>query len=81
MSGVSLASLLPKRARVPFLKIDCEGCEWVALADRAIKRVDRIAGEYHGHPGPDGLRDLLGKTHDLTITPEGACGMFTAVKR
>ena len=79
--GVSLASLLPKRGRVPFLKIDCEGCEWVALADPAIKRVDRIAGEYHGHPGPDGLHALLAATHDLEVRPEGACGMFTAVAR
>jgi FkbM family methyltransferase len=78
--GVSLRSLLPK-GRAVFLKIDCEGCEWVALADPAIKRIDVIAGEYHGHPGPDGLEALLGKTHVVTHTPEGACGMFRAVKR
>lgn len=79
--GVSLKSLLPKRGRVPFLKIDCEGCEWVALADPAVKRIDVIAGEYHGHPGPDGLESMLGSTHVVTHTPEGACGMFRAVIR
>jgi len=79
--GVSLSTILPKRGRVPFLKIDCEGCEWVALTDPAVARVVRIAGEYHGHPGPEGLAALLSETHDLTVTPDGACGMFTAVKR
>jgi FkbM family methyltransferase len=78
--GVSLRSLLPK-GRAAFMKIDCEGCEWVALKDPAVKRIDVIAGEYHGHPGPDGLEALLGKTHIVTHTPEGACGMFRAVKR
>jgi FkbM family methyltransferase len=79
--GVSLKSLMPKGERVPFLKIDCEGCEWVALKDPAVKRIDRIAGEYHGFPGPDGLNEYLGATHTIDIRPEGACGMFTAVKR
>jgi FkbM family methyltransferase len=79
--GVSLKSLMPKGERVPFLKIDCEGCEWVALKDPAVKRIDRIAGEYHGFPGPDGLEAMLGKTHVVTHVPEGACGMFRAVKR
>jgi FkbM family methyltransferase len=79
--GVTLRSLLPKRGRVPFLKIDCEGCEWIALADPGVKRIDRIVGEYHGHPGPDGLAALLGKTHTVTTQPNGACGMFQAVAR
>ena len=79
--GVTLASLMPKRARVPFLKIDCEGCEWIALADPAVRRIDRIAGEYHGHPGPDGLAALLGATHTLSIVEDGACGIFRAVRR
>jgi FkbM family methyltransferase len=90
--GVSLKSLLPKgraaflksllpKGRAAFLKIDCEGCEWVALKDPAVKRIDVIAGEYHGHPGPEGLEAMLGKTHVVTHTPEGACGMFRAVKR
>jgi FkbM family methyltransferase len=78
--GVSLKSLLPK-GRAVFLKIDCEGCEWVALKDPAVKRIDVIAGEYHGHPGPDGLEAMLGKTHVVTHVPEGACGMFRAVRR
>jgi FkbM family methyltransferase len=79
--GLSLSSLMPKRQRVPFMKIDCEGCEWIALADPAVKRIDRIAGEYHGAPGSDGLVGLLGDTHELTITHEGASGMFRAVRR
>jgi FkbM family methyltransferase len=78
--GVSLKSLLPK-GRAVFLKIDCEGCEWVALKDPAVKRIDRIAGEYHGFPGPDGLNEYLGATHTIDIRPEGACGMFTAVRK
>ena len=81
MPGITLGSLMPKRGLVPFMKIDCEGCEWVALTDPAIKRIRRIVGEYHGHPGSDGLRDLLDPTHDMSIEPNGACGIFTATVR
>jgi FkbM family methyltransferase len=79
--GISLSSLVAKRTKVPFLKIDCEGCEWVALTDPLVARIDLIAGEYHGHPGPEGVMDLLGDTHDVNTTPNGACGLFRAVKR
>ena len=78
--GILLTSLVPKRERIPVMKIDCEGCEWVALADKVTRRIDRIVGEYHGHPGPEGLRAMLA-SHDVEVREDGACGMFWAVKR
>lgn len=77
--AVSLTALIPDGAA--YLKIDCEGCEWIALRDRAIAKVDRIAGEYHGFPGPDGLHKYLDKTHDLVIETNGATGLFWATRR
>lgn len=64
-----------------FLKMDCEGCEWIVLRDPAIAKVERIAGEYHGDPGPDGLHKALDKTHDLVIETNGATGLFWASLR
>jgi len=69
---------------VDLAKIDCEGCEWVALASRDARRVRRWVGEYHGPGGDEAtLRRRLGKSYDVTIEPHdhGATGMFTAVRR
>ena len=69
---------------VDLAKIDCEGCEWVALKDPAVSRVRRWVGEYHGPGGTaSGLRRALGKSHRVSVAPheQGATGMFTAVPR
>lgn len=72
------------------LKLDCEGGEWVLLDTgpgargrlrRDLSRVGIIFGEYHGH-GPDRLRALLERTHDVTIlSDDGGTGLFRAVRR
>lgn len=77
----SLASFGP----LDFLKIDCEGGEWTALADpKANARIKVIVGEAHsvrGHQGKD-IIPLLQDTHDVYLTgdPDGTCG-FRAVLR
>jgi FkbM family methyltransferase len=46
--------------RVALLKLDCEGCEWSALAGcTRLGDVDRIALEYHAGGDPAALRQLL----------------------
>lgn len=64
-------------------KIDCEGCEWVALADPAAELVERWVGEYHGGPGAAGVTEAIGATHDVIAAPHdhGATGNFWAVRR
>lgn len=65
------------------VKIDCEGCEWVALAEHGLLASRLIVGEYHGSPGIDGLHAMLDATHVVHATPHdhGATGMFQAVLR
>jgi FkbM family methyltransferase len=71
------------------LKIDCEGCEWTALADPiAVGKVARIVGEWHGHPigkrvrGVPTLRKMIGQTHTVEeIGGQGGIGNFVAVAR
>lgn len=83
--GLSLSAILRKYAidRVALLKIDCEGCEWQFLTDRAIGRVDEIVGEYHSEPAVDGLADLLAATHEVSHLRVDApdFGIFRAVRR
>lgn len=64
-------------------KIDCEGCEWVALRSKDVRRVGRWVGEYHGGGGPAEIRKHLGKTHEVTVEAheQGGTGLFTAVAR
>lgn len=80
---VSLSGLLGDRDAA-FLKIDCEGCEWGALADPAVSRIALIHGEWHpteGHTRDD-LLALLADTHDVTFTgPVQGPGGFVAVRR
>lgn len=48
------------------MKLDCEGCEWDALADPAISQVEMIVGEFHATGRAKGMtrvQDLLGDTH------------------
>ena len=83
---VSLAGLAQTYGieRFVLVKIDCEGCEWSALADPAVALCDRIVGEWHPTGGKTqaDLRALLEPTHELTFEgpPEGP-QEFTAVRR
>ena len=76
-----LLDMLNPNGRIDLAKIDCEGCEWIALADKAASRVDLWRGEYHAGD-PEQLvamlpgHDVIYEAHD-----HGATGMFTAVTR
>jgi FkbM family methyltransferase len=75
--ALRLSQLLPAQA----MKLDCEGCEWKALADKRIGEVPIIFGEYHGS-APERLHLLLDKTHEVVTTPTAAAfGLFRAVAR
>lgn len=66
----------------PFLKVDCEGCEWALLADPAIARVKRIVGEGHPFDWLPRVHAALDATHDVTVlTDFGGPGTFAAVAR
>jgi FkbM family methyltransferase len=78
---IGLMDLLP----VDYLKIDCEGGEWVFLRTDAVAEVPLIVGEAHAggfYVGSDIIK-LLKDTHDVTLiggSPDGTCG-FRAVLR
>jgi FkbM family methyltransferase len=75
--ALRLSQLLPAQA----MKLDCEGCEWKALADKRIGEVPIIFGEYHG-AAPERLHALLDKTHEVTVTrTSDGFGLFRAVGR
>jgi FkbM family methyltransferase len=81
---LKLAKLIPDGAE--FAKIDCEGCEWAALRERAAHRIRRIIGEGHGDPKRQDwdarIISLLGSTHDVRIIEDkGGIGLFEAVLR
>jgi FkbM family methyltransferase len=69
---------------IDLAKIDCEGCEWVALTDPAVARARQWLGEWHS-PGGDAatIEALLSATHDVTVStnPNGLDGPFRAVRR
>jgi FkbM family methyltransferase len=51
---------------ISLMKLDCEGCEWQVLADKAIRYVEMIVGEFHSDSKIEGagqIQDLLGDTH------------------
>jgi len=79
--GVTLSSLMKayKIDRVRFLKIDCEGCEWDFLRSPDIDKVYEIIGEYHFGAGLEGIKDILGPTHDIQYVsgdPNDTVGVF-----
>jgi len=41
--------------RISLVKLDCEGCEWPALASTDLSAIDRIVGEYHLTNAPNGM--------------------------
>lgn len=66
----------------PFLKVDCEGCEWVLLADKSIAKVERIVGEGHPKDWLERVHKALDATHEVkVISDEGGPGTFSAVRR
>lgn len=78
--GVTLSSLIGDGCA--FLKVDCEGCEWDLLSDKAIGKVERIVGEGHPADWLARLHALLDATHDIEVlTDFGGPGTFRAVRR
>lgn len=66
------------------LKLDCEGCEWLALADPAVADCRVIFGEWHGDKGGGfpAIADLLERTHELEVLADlGGTGIFRATRR
>ena len=81
---VSISGLIAEYGPLRFLKIDCEGCEWSALADPAVADVPLIKGEWHPTAGKTqaDLVALLGATHVLSFSgPLEGPQEFTAVRR
>ena len=75
---IPLRELLPADA----MKLDCEGGEWPLLRQKGIATIPLIFGEFHGEPGPGGLRALLSKTHEVTFGQiDVMAGAFRAVRR
>lgn len=66
------------------VKLDCEGCEWVALTEPAVADCRVIFGEWHGDKGGGfpGIADLLDATHRVeTLADLGGTGIFRAIRR
>jgi FkbM family methyltransferase len=79
---VSLSAILKGVDSSPFLKVDCEGCEWTLLADKAIKKVEYIVGEGHPNDWVERVHKALDKSHAVAIlTDFGGPGTFSATIR
>jgi FkbM family methyltransferase len=67
-----------------YMKVDTEGAEWDFLPSFALRKVERIVGEWHntdGHTIGD-MAALLGPTHVVSFTgPQSGPGGFSAVRR
>lgn len=63
---------ITKFPRIDFLKLDCEGGEYIALQQlaeaRLLSRVGLIRGEWHIEAWNDRIERALAATHSLTIT-------------
>lgn len=86
--ALSLSTIMRryKIERLALLKIDCEGCEWQFFQDKALGKIDRIIGEYHGSgtttpTGMERVHTLLDATHDVTHRRGEDVGLFSAVRR
>jgi hypothetical protein len=72
--------------RIALLKVDIEGAEREAfehIEAQTLRRIDRLAIEYHDHLQPgtlDLLRRRLAATHRLTMKPSSlpGCGILLA---
>jgi FkbM family methyltransferase len=84
---VTLAQVIKDYGPIAAVKLDCEGCEWRLLREKAVSKVPVIFGEWHGHAvanraGEQTLHDLLGGTHDVEVLRDmGGTGNFRAVRR
>lgn len=81
--GVSLHDVLQVAGEIVWCKVDAEGAEYdffgAATADD-LRKVAFITGEHHS--GFQRIVDILGATHDVTMTRGTAdFGGFTAVRR
>lgn len=82
VKSVSLDTLMEGIDRLALLKIDCEGCEWPFLRSKRTADINIIIGEYHYGGGMEGLRALIGATHDVEQTGGGDdVGNFRAIRR
>jgi FkbM family methyltransferase len=81
VTALRLRDLVPE-AGSPFLKVDCEGCEWALLADPAVAKVERIVGEGHPRDWLKRVHKALDATHDINVIDdrEGP-GTFSAIRR
>lgn len=76
-SATSLSEVTALWGDLSFAKIDCEGCEYAFLDSPALRRVERIRGEYHRGR----LATLLEATHAVTYDGDEGVGLFYAIRR
>jgi FkbM family methyltransferase len=73
--------------RVDLAKFDCEGSEhdiFSRASEAALRKLRWIVGEFHDERGPGPFARLLRErlpTHEVTVEPEVAIGLFRATPR